>query len=197
MQKDVMYTQAAIGGALQMVVNMPDRDFELVRLSSGGDTLAFKELYERNVGRIYALCLRITANEDLADELTQEVFIKAWEKIKTFGYQSRFSTWLHSIAMNTFLMMKRTEKRFSEKLNSLGQLINRNNSVHAGHRWDSNIDLENAIAGLPEKMRAAFVLHDVEGYKHREISKMLDIETGTSKAHLHHARKILRDKLLK
>lgn len=192
-----MYTQTASQGVFQMVTNPPDRDFELVRLTCSGDTLAYKELYERNVGRVYALCLRITANEDLADELTQEVFIKAWEKIKTFGFQSRFSTWLHSIAMNTFLMMKRTEKRFSEKLNELGGMLHHDKPAHAGHSWDTGIDLENTIAELPEKMRTAFVLHDIEGYKHREISKMLDIEVGTSKAHLHRARKIIREKLSK
>lgn len=179
-----------------MEATLPDRDFELVRLCSQGDTLAFKELYERNSGRVYALCLRITASKDLADELTQEVFIKAWEKIKSFGFQSKFSTWLHSIAVNTFLMTRRAEKRFTEKLGELGELFYNNKPLHTAHRWDSGIDLENAISGLPDKMRATLVLHDIEGYKHHEISKMLGIETGTSKAHLHRARKILREKLL-
>lgn len=197
MRNDIMHTQATVRKNFVMAGRFPENDFDIVKLCLTGDTLAFKELYERNVGKIYALCLRITANEDIADELTQEVFIKAWEKIKSFGFKSKFSTWLYSIAVNTFLMMKRNEKRFTEKLSELGNIIASEKPADNVYLWDSGIDLEKLIAELPEKMRLILILHDIEGYKHHEISKMLSIETGTSKAHLHKARKILREKFSK
>lgn len=188
----------AKGGALELVASSPDREFELVRQAAGGNTYAFKELYNSNVQRVYAVCLRASQDTDTADELTQEVFIKAWEKLNTFQFESKFSSWLYSIAMNQFLMMKRSEKRFSERVAELSEIVNRENPVtKARHHFDSRIDIEGALEKLPEQARLTFILHDIEGYKHHEISEIMDIEVGTSKAHLHRARKILRHELTK
>jgi RNA polymerase sigma-70 factor (ECF subfamily) len=193
-----MRSNLAEGGALELVTSGPDREFELVRQAAAGNSHAFKELYNSNVSRIYAVCLRISQNTDTADELTQEVFIRAWEKLHTFQFESKFSSWLHSIAVNQFLMMKRSEKRFSERITELSQIMNRENPAYKSkHHYDSGIDIETALKKLPEQARMAFVLHDIEGYKHHEVSEMMNIEVGTSKAHLHRARKMLREELTK
>ena len=186
------------GGTLELVSKNPDKEFELIRLASAGNTYAFKQLYENNVNRVYAVCLRACQDPDAADELTQEVFIKAWEKLSTFHFESKFSSWLHSIAINQFLMMKRSEKRFSERVSELTHLMdNEQLNNKSKHHHDARIDIEQALEKLPEQARLAFVLHDIEGYKHHEISGIMNIEVGTSKAHLHRARKMLREELTK
>lgn len=175
-----------------------DSDFGLVKQASNGDRTAFRELFEKHVSRMYAFCLRISSDRDVADELTQTVFIKAWEKMNTFKYASKFSTWLHSITMNEFLTHKRAGKTLTEKVT---EFFNRNEtkaySPFEGCKGDAYIDIEAAISKLPEQARMVVVLHDIEGYKHTEISEMLSIAVGTSKAALHRARKQLRKDLVK
>jgi RNA polymerase sigma-70 factor (ECF subfamily) len=186
------------GGALELVSKSPDKEFELIRQASAGNSYAFRELYENNVNRVYAVCLRASQDPDTADELTQEVFIKAYEKLSTFQFGSKFSSWLHSIAINQFLMMKRSEKRFSERVSELTQMIdNEQIRTKSKHHHDARIDIEQALEKLPEQARIAFILHDIEGYKHHEIADIMNIETGTSKAHLHRARRMLREELTK
>lgn len=194
-----MRSNLAEGGALKLVTSgSPDKEFELVRQAAAGNTYAFRELYNNNVSRVYAVCLRASQDADTADELTQEVFVKAWEKLNTFQFGSKFSSWLHSIAVNQFLMMKRSEKRFSERVAELSEMVSRDNiQSKTKHSYDSRIDIEDALKKLPEQARLAFILHDIEGYKHHEISEIMSIEVGTSKAHLHRARKILREELTK
>lgn len=195
-------TNLAEGGTLELVSKSPDpkgkKEFELIRQASAGNTFAFRELYDNNVSRVYAVCLRISRDPDIAEELTQEVFIKAWEKLSSFQFESKFSSWLHSIAVNQFLMMKRSEKRMNERVTELTYIIN-TEQLHSKskHHHDARIDIEQALEKLPEQARIAFVLHDIEGYKHREISGIMNIEIGTSKAHLHRARRMLREELAK
>ena len=193
-----MRQNMAEGGNLELVSKIPDKEFELIRQASGGNSFAFRELYNNNVRRVYALCLRISHDEDVADELTQEVFIKAWEKLSSFQFESKFSSWLHSIAVNQFLMMKRSEKRFSERVSELTYMLDsRESQSRSKHHHDARIDIEQALEKLPQQARIAFVLHDIEGYKHHEISDLMNIEVGTSKAHLHRARRMLREELTK
>lgn len=185
-------------GALELVSTSPDKEFELVRQAAAGNSHAFRELYKNNASRVYAVCLRAAQDRDTADELTQEVFVKAWEKLGSFQFESKFSSWLHSIAINQFLMMKRSEKRFNERVGELAEIINRDNpQAKIKQTYDSRIDIEGALETLPEQARMTFILHDIEGYKHHEIAKMMGIETGTSKAHLHRARRMLRAELTK
>ncbi len=185
-------------GALELVTSSPDREFELVRQAAAGNAHAFKELYKNNVSRVYAVCLRASQDKDTAEELTQEVFIKAWEKLSSFQFGSKFSSWLHSIAVNQFLMMKRSEKRFAERVAELSDIVNRESaSTKHKHSIDSKMDIETALGKLPQQARLAFILHDIEGYKHHEISDIMNIEVGTSKAHLHRARRMLREELTK
>ncbi len=178
--------------SLNLIIKNPDEDFQLVEKAIDGSCDAFKELFMKNVSRVHSLCLRISSDTYLAEELTQEVFIHAWEKLRSFQFESKFSTWLHSIAVNQFLMHLRSEKRYTDKVAEFGK---ENNPGKIMDNNDSRIDLEKAIEKLPEQAKAVLVLHDIEGYKHNEISKMMNIQTGTSKAHLHRARKILRKEL--
>jgi RNA polymerase sigma-70 factor (ECF subfamily) len=179
---------------LNVSVRRTDEDSKLIEESVNGSRDAFRELFNKNVSKIYSLCLRISADSAAAEELTQEVFINAWEKLKTFRHECKFSSWLHRIAVNQYLMQLRSEKA---RERSSEELIRNTSSSDSGKTADQRIDLERAISTLPEQARTVLVLHDIEGYKHHEISEMMGIEEGTSKAHLHRARKLLREELSK
>jgi len=183
---------------LELVVDNSYNETELVRNARQGDGNCFKRLFEINVNRIYAFCLRMAANPQLAEEITQDVFVKAWENLHKFRGESKFSTWLHSIAVNEFLTQKRMQKRFMQRFTSTDDVLkyDRHGEKPEVH-FNTNIDLENAISSLPEQAKMVLILHDIEGYKHKEIAEMINIEVGTSKAHLHRARKILREELSK
>lgn len=178
------------------LVDTAYNEIELVRKAGSGDHSTFKLLFDENVNRIYAFCLRMCSDVQAAEELTQDVFVKAWEKLASFRGESKFSTWLHRIAINEFLMQKRTEKRYMQRVM---QTDNIHQYDSAGDRTDyhfnTNIDIENAISTLPEQAKIVFILHDIHGYQHKEIAGLMNIETGTSKAHLHRARKLLREEL--
>lgn len=174
------------------------REKELVRQAQQGDHAGFRQLFETNVNRIYAFCLRMAANTQLAEEITQDVFVKAWENLHKFRGESKFTTWLHSIAVNEFLTQKRSEKRFMKRFVQTDDVLKYDrNGEKPEYHFNTNIDLENAIESLPRQAKAVLILHDIEGYQHKEIAEMINIEIGTSKAHLHRARKILREELSK
>jgi RNA polymerase sigma-70 factor (ECF subfamily) len=159
-------------------------------LAARGDHAAFERLYRGNAARIHSLARRM-AGEGGADDLTQEVFIRAWEKLGSFRGESAFATWLHRLAINHILSRRQTMRRREEKHVDGEGVIDR---VAAGRvaRPALKVDLERALTHLPEGARKVFVLHDVEGYKHEEIGGLLGITTGTSKSQLHRARMILR-----
>lgn len=157
-----------------------------------GDERAFQELYRAHVGRVYALCLRLAGERGEAEELTQDVFVRAWERLATFRGESAFGTWLHRLAVNTFLMARRTRTRRERRVmpaDDPAALERPGADPPAGLR----LDLERAIARLPEGAREVFLLFDVEGYGHKEIGAMLGIAAGTSKAQLFRARRLLRE----
>ena len=160
-----------------------------IALARDGDELAFERLYRLNVGRIHGLARRM-AGFDQADELTQDVFIRAWEKLPTFRGDSQFATWLYRLAVNVVIESRRSAARRSW-LHGDDEDAVRNVSV-AARDSAAALDVESAVQRLPEGARQVFVLHDVEGYKHHEIGKMLGVTTGTSKGQLHRARMILR-----
>ncbi len=166
----------------------------LVRQAQNGDRAAFEQIYRENVGRVYAICLRILANSARAQESTQDVFVRAWEMIGTFRGESAFSSWLYRLAVNVVLVNLRAKQRRTARVlvtNDLSPYDRNENMINPG----SAIDLERAMAALPEQARAVFVLHDVEGYRHDEIATLMGVATGTSKAQLHRARKLLREAL--
>ena len=169
-----------------------DSEADLVRRARRGDVAAFEELYRGHVGRIYAVSLRMVADPTLAEELTQEAFVRAWRKLASFRGSSAFGTWLHRLAVNVVLdalrARKRWRERFSEEPPARPPAAPPRDPV-------GSVDLERSIAQLPPRARAVFVLHDIEGYKHREIARLLDLSVGASKAHLHRARRRLREEL--
>jgi RNA polymerase sigma-70 factor (ECF subfamily) len=167
---------------------------DLVRRAVGGEVEAFEELYRANVGRVYALCLRMTGNPGVAEELTQETFVRAWRKLGSFRGASAFSTWLHRVTVNIVLGHRRSGARRTARIAPSGE-IPLNDPAAPPAAPAEAVDLERAIAALPHQARKVFVLHDVEGYRHREIAKLVGIAIGTSKAQLHRARKILRKAL--
>jgi RNA polymerase sigma-70 factor (ECF subfamily) len=155
---------------------------------------AFEQLYRASVGRVHGLCLRMCGSACLAEELTQETFIRAWTKLDTFGGRSAFSTWLHRLAVNVVLGHSRVRSRREERERPLESTAGAE-PAPSQRRPEEAVDLERAIAALPDGARKVFVLHDIEGYRHREIARLAGIAVGTSKAQLHRARSLLRDAL--
>jgi len=169
-------------------------DSGAVRRAQRGDTGAFEELYRRTVGRVYALCLRMTGDPTLAEELTQESYLRAWGRLAGFRGDSAFSSWLHQIAVNVVLSHYRGRSRRRDQTTQDGDLpVLEATAMY--HSPGAAVDLERAIAGLPQRARTVFVLHDVEGYRHDEIAKLAGMAVGTSKAQLSRARRLLRKAL--
>lgn len=167
---------------------------EVVALAQAGDVQAFEELYHQNVGRVFAICLRMTGNRTAAEDLAQEAFVRAWRKIGTFHGKSAFSTWMHTLTVNLALSDRRAEARRASRITVTGDLTPFEKGADARDAG-VKMDLEQAIGKLPAGARTVFVLHDVEGYTHREIAAKLGIAEGTTKAQLHRARKLLREAL--
>jgi RNA polymerase sigma-70 factor, ECF subfamily len=160
-----------------------------VALAASGDTSAFERLYRAHVGRIHNLARRMLGNHE-ADEVTQDVFVRTWQKLGQFRGESAFSTWLHRLAVNVVIERRRTYAIHRERMVDDPQALD--HVTVAPARADLTVDFEQAIEQLPAGAREIFVLHDVEGYKHREIAMMLGIATGTSKRQLHRARMLMR-----
>jgi RNA polymerase sigma-70 factor (ECF subfamily) len=184
-------SQEGTGGAVAATV-VPLVPPEAVERAAGGDVRAFETIYRSHSGRVHALCLRLTGNPDEAADATQETFVKAWRRLDTFEGRSALSTWLHRLAVNAVLDRKRAAGRRPEVPTREGDSPS---AAGPRRRPDLAIDLERAIAGLPEGARMAFVLHDVEGYRHREIAEMTGTAEGTWRAQLHRARKLLKEAL--
>ena len=164
-----------------------------VRRAQQGDAAAFEELYRTHAGRIHALCLRLEGDQARAEELTQDVFVRAWQRLPTFRGESAFGTWLHRLAVNVVLADRRSLWRRGRRLLFTDDpaAFERPGDTAMGNTGD----LEGAIAALPRGARAVFVLHDVEGYTHEEIARLSGIAAGTSKAQLFRARRLLREAL--
>ncbi|HWE22305.1 MAG TPA: RNA polymerase sigma factor [Myxococcales bacterium] len=176
---------------------LPD---DLVARAQAGDQTAFRELYRQHVGRTYALCLRLTGNAGDAEERTQDVFVRLWDKLRTFRGESAFSSWLHRLTVNVVLHERRTTNRRERRVTPAADpdgMVGAQHSASPPLRDVSglSIDLERAIAELPDGAREVFVLFDIEGYGHAEIAALVGIAEGTSKAQLFRARQLLREKL--
>ena len=167
---------------------------DLVARAQAGDQTAFRELYRQHAGRVYALCLRLTGDGRDAEERTQDVFVRLWDKLRSFRGDSAFSSWLHRLAVNVVLNERRTTGRRERRVMSAEDPDTVVGAQHAAP-LHLNIDLERAIAELPDGAREVFVLYDIEGYGHGEIVQLVGIAEGTSKAQLFRARRLLREKL--
>jgi RNA polymerase sigma-70 factor (ECF subfamily) len=145
------------------------------------------------VGRIHALCLRLTGSADEAEEYTQNAFVRAWQRLETFRGDSAFGTWLHRLTVNEVMQARRSAARRSARVALPGN--DEQLAQVAREEPEPDRDLERAIAGLPEGARQIFVLYDIEGYSHEEIAHLTGVAEGTSKAQLHRARRLLREAL--
>lgn len=175
------------------------KDFELAQNASKGDMVAFEELYKRHHRRVYSICLRMLQNSSEAEDLTQDVFIQLYRKIGSFRGDSAFTTWLHRMTVNQVLMHFRKRNVKFEKTTEEGETPDQIVSGTANPekmRIVDKIALDNAIAQLPAGYKNVFLLHDVEGFEHEEVARILGCSVGTSKSQLHKARLKLQ-KLLK
>jgi RNA polymerase sigma-70 factor (ECF subfamily) len=169
-------------------------EWELVRRAQNGDRSSFERLYRMNAGIVYGLCLRMTRRPPEAEEMTQEVFVRAWEKLEAFQTPGHFSAWLKRVAVNLTISSRRTRARRGDP-QPLFEDCDTPGSDRQAPAAGARLDLEKAIAALPDGARTVFVLHDIHGYRHHEIAEMTGSATGTTKAQLHRARKRLREYL--
>ena len=153
--------------------------------------VAFEALYRRHSSRVHAICLRLTADRLRAEEAVQDVFVRLWERLGSFRGESAFSSWLHRLAINTVLQTMRSTRRREARVMTSDDAELEDAPIRA-LAVEDRIDLEDAIARLPQQVRTVVVLHDIEGFTHEEIAASLGIAEGTSKAHLFRARRLLR-----
>lgn len=172
----------------------PDASDDDIRAAQGGDRQAFERLYRQHVPRVFAVCVRMTGDRAQAEELTQDAFVRAWDKLPQFRGESQFGTWLHRLTVNVILNARAGRSRASARAAADSEA-----ALDAAPAPSApaglSLDLEQAIAGLPEGARRVFTLFDVYGYSHEEIADQLGITTGGSKAQLHRARMLLREAL--
>jgi len=194
---------------LELVPDDRDGERELARRATSGDEAAFEALYRAHSPRVFALCLRMSGSRERAAELTQDVFVHVWQRLGSWRGDAALSSWIHRVTVNLVLSNVRSEKRRLNKEMNESEL--ESGKTESGKREDvlsdlplsairspavlDAIDLEHAIAKLPDGARAVFVLHDVEGYQHDEIAKMMGTAEGTCRAQLHRARKLLMESL--
>ena len=175
------------------------KDIELTKVAANGDMAAFEEIYKRHHRRVYAVCLRMLQNPNEAEDLTQDVFIQLYRKIGSFRGDSAFTTWLHRMTVNQVLMhfRKRTVKyeKTTEEGETPVQMVPGTSNPERMRIVDK-IAIDDAIEQLPAGYKNVFVLHDVEGFEHEEVARILGCSVGTSKSQLHKARLKLQ-KLLK
>lgn len=176
-----------------------DEDQILVEQASAGDRGAFEEIYRRHADRVYGTCLRLTADRLEAEGLTQDTFVRAWFALAGYTGQGSLGGWLARVAVNLWRDRFRAEKRRQRLQKEMAAEAAAGPVAPADPRDKGGVislltavDLERAVAQLPRGARTVYVLHDIEGFKHREIGDMLGLATGTVKAHLHRARRLLR-----
>lgn len=170
-------------------------DAALVAAARGGDMRAFERLYRLHVGRVLGLCLRMTRRRDIAEDCAQQCFVRAWRNLAAFEGRSAFGTWLHRIAVNEVLTYGRnhgTRQEASDAEESVEEL-----AETGGGEFDAGevVDVERALAALPDGARHVVVLQAIYGYSHEEVAGMLGIAVGTCKAQLHRGRRLLRERM--
>jgi RNA polymerase sigma-70 factor (ECF subfamily) len=173
------------------------REQEFITKTKQGDRQAFNQLYQAYVKRIYALCWRMLADKDTAEDVTQEVFVQVWQKIELFRGDSKFSTWLHSVATNTVLSHLRKQKNWLQRVFSIesehGNVAEPQGDEQASEALSKLNELDRQIMRLPERARIVFVLFAIEGYRHEEISTLTGMAVGSSKSQYSRAKELLRE----
>lgn len=172
-----------------------DEDVALARRAAAADMAAFEQLYRRHHQRVHGVIARLVGQAGArAEDLTQEAFVRAWQALPGFRFESAVSTWLHRLAVNTALMELRA-RRSRPGLDDDEDALDAVAVPDSASRAMLGRDLERAVATLPPRARAVLVLHDVEGWKHEEIAAELGMAVGSSKAQLHRARGLLRARI--
>lgn len=168
---------------------MSDDTRNLIRAAQAGDVDAFRLLHNQFVGRAYTVCRRLLADTQKAEDACQETFLKVWQQLPQFRHDSSFGTWVHSIATRCAIDLWRRDRglRLTDD-HALEELPD-------APQDPGETDAERAIAALPAQARAVFVLFALEGHTHPEIAALLGIAEGTSKAHYHRARTLLKETL--
>jgi len=161
----------------------------LIVKAQQGDQNAFYQLYQCYQRRMFALCWRMLADKESAEDVCQEVFVQLWQNISNFRGDSKFSTWLHSVASNVVLGHLRKNKNWLQKVFS----IEDSPVAEAGQEMSELSTIDKHIMRLPERARLVFVLFAIEGYRHEEIANMLNMAVGSSKAQYHRARNLLQE----
>lgn len=177
-------------------MQLQEASHELIAQAKSGNKSAFEDIYRIHVGRVYGICLRILGDHFRAEEITQQVFIRSWEKLVSFRGEGSFGSWLHRLAVNAALNELNASAWMQIQDSSLDDLKTEP-SYRESCSQEMRMDLEKAIAALPVGARVVFVLHEIEGFNHREIAKKLGLANGTCKAQLFRARKLLREVLKK
>ncbi len=175
-----------------------NQEQEWITQAKDGSQAAFHQLYQMHHRKIYALCWRMLADKESAEDVCQEVFVVLWQKIHNFRGESKFSTWLHSVASNVVLTYLRKQKNWLQRIFSIEDQVKHTLPEEKVVPLDdfSDLDvLDKHIAQLPERARIVFVLFAVEGYRHEEIAKMLNIAVGSSKSQFHRAKALLKESL--
>jgi RNA polymerase sigma-70 factor (ECF subfamily) len=177
-------------------------DTALILAARSGDVRAFEQLYRKHIGRVLGICLRMTHRRDLAEDCAQQTFVRAWRNLGAFEGRSAFGTWLHRIAVNEVLTYSRNHgTRLEAETQGVddGHLenepMNAASPAPGGVDTGEVMDVERALATLPEGSRHVVVLQAIYGYSHEEVAEMLGIAVGTCKAQLHRGRRILRERL--
>ena len=159
-----------------------------------GDVAAFETIYHRHSARVFGLCLRMAATRADAEDCAQDAWVRAWERLGSFRGDAKFATWMHRLTLNVILdRMRQSAKRWNRTLpaDALARAPEPGTVELAAER----LDLKRAVAALPDGARVVFLLHEVEGYKQREIAERLGVAVGTVKSQLHRARKLLQEAL--
>jgi len=192
---EALLTAGASDYSQSMAIARTDAEIDeraLIKKAQRSDARAFEALYKLHIDRVYGICLRMTGNVSEAEDCAQEAFIQAWNKMDKFRGDSAFSTWLHRVAVNAVLGRIRKSKREQDRI--LAVTDTAAPTVATGDTGELR-DLSEAVDRLPEGARNVFVLHAVYGYSHDETGEMLGIATGTSKAQLHRAKRLLAQQL--
>lgn len=175
-----------------------DEQLSDVALAASGDRRAFERIYRSHVDRVFSICVRMCGSRVRGEELTQDVFVRVWEKLPLFRGESAFSTWLHRVAVNVALNDRKVQSRERARTAEPDDDDRDNGSPLgsvAAAPVAERLDLEAAIALLPPGARKVFVLHDVEGFTHEEIAEEMGVTPGGTKSQLHRARMLLREAL--
>lgn len=170
---------------------------QLVQKAQEGSPEAFERLYEMHLRRVYALSLRMLSDPNRAEEATQDIFVRAWEKIDTFQFRSAFGTWLHRLGVNVILGNLKSEKRRDDRTSPVTDELDLFVREVQEAMPETRLDLERAIAELPPRAKEILILHDIQGFRYREIAEMIGTAEGTVKSQLNRARRLVREAMSK